>query len=232
MKNLLYISLLIMLVLSCKNPKDIDFSEENDITADTITEKNDIFTKISKPFMINGIECYWKVSIIMEQGDFEGGFIIRELIDNKTRKTILKDTDFAHIDRYKEIDFEEEKENFKDINFDGLKDFIVFNHSGTPLPYNFFYNIHIFDNSTKSFDFSEELSGTEIEIDSTNRKVISNYLYMGHSAKTIHYLDKNGKIKFTEVFREDSTTINDTVYTGKEYMKIINGKIVETKEDW
>lgn len=217
--------------MSCKNSKEIDVLEENIITKAEEIIKAETLTKISESFTVNGVECYWKVSIIMEQGDFEGGFITRELINNKTQKTILKDSDFAHIDRYKEIDFEKEKENFKDVNFDGFKDFIVFNHSGTPKPYNFFYNIHIFDNSTKSFDFSEELSGTEIETDSINRKVISNYLYMGHSAKTIHHLDKNGKIKFTEIFREDSATINDTLYTGKEYIKIINGKVVETKRD-
>src|SRR5690606_144535 len=108
---------------------------------------------------------------------YEGGNITRELINNKTQKTILKDTDFYHINGYNNIDFEKEKENFKDVNFDGFKDYIVHNYSNSPQALNPFYNIHIFNNSTKSFDFSEELPGTDIEIDSINRKLISNYLY-------------------------------------------------------
>lgn len=231
MKKLFYISFLTMLFLSCKNPKDIGLSEENIIT-DTIAQRTDTLTKISEPFKINGIECYWKVSIIMEQGDFEGGFITRELmIDNKTQKTILKDTDFAHIDGYNDIDFEEEKENFKDINFDGFKDFIVLSYSNSS-PMNNFYNIHIFNNNTKSFDFSEELSDTEIEIDSLNRKVTSAYGYRNYSVYKVHHFDKYGKIKFTEEFSEDLGIQNDTVTViHKFYKKIINGEEVATKRD-
>lgn len=227
MKKLLYISFLILFLVSCKQPQSNDFSQEN-IIVDTFVQKTDTITKISEPFIVNNIECYWKVSIIR---DDEGEHITRELIEDKTQKIILKDVDFYHIEEHINIDFEKEKENFKDVNFDGFKDFIVFNYSNSPQDYLDFYNIHIFNKNTKSFDFSEELSDTQIKIDSINKRVTSDYGYKNYSVHKIHYFNRNGTIKFTEEFSE-FLGINDTVsMIYKNYKKIINGEEVETKRD-
>lgn len=236
MKKLLYI-FIILSFLSCRNSKEVNISEEKIVVSDTASTKaiseikTDTLTKISEPFTVNDIECYWKVSIIMEQGDYEGGYITRKLINNKTQKNILKDVDFYHINGYNEIDFEKEKRNFKDVNFDGLKDYITLNYSNST-PLNNFYNVHIFNSNIKSFDFSEELSDTGIEIDSFNRKVTSSYGYREHSSYKIHHFDKYGKNKFTEEFSEDSGWRNDTITViYKFYKKIINGEVVKTKRD-
>src|SRR5690554_3472345 len=117
MKKLFYISFLIMFVLSCNNSKSIGFSKENTIITDTITKKNDTITKISNPFKINGIECYWKYSI------FEGERIM-VLRDYKTDQVLL---DYSGYRAYSDWDYKPEdyfdefnKDIFIDVNFDGF----------------------------------------------------------------------------------------------------------------
>src|SRR5690606_37976653 len=142
MKNLFYISFLSLIAFSCQNSKNTKVSDENtvdkeNILTDTLVQKvpeykkteinwdkEDTLVKISEPFLINGIKCFWEFELIVYEG-VTGGVGINRLKNHNTNKVLLLNEDYFDLDLFNSIDKNNFDFNggFKDANFDGLKDF-------------------------------------------------------------------------------------------------------------
>jgi hypothetical protein len=93
-------------------------------------------------------------------------------------------------------------------------------------------NIYLFNDRTKSFEFSEDLSDNRIEeIDTVNRKLVTSSSSGDNEIKKNHYFDKNGKLKYLETITKSDSIVNDTINIYRNvYEKSINGKVVKTKQ--
>jgi hypothetical protein len=227
MKKLPYI-LSILLLTSCKNTTEkISFKKAiitDRITATEFPEiKTYALTKTSEPININGIKCNW------EQIDSPKGETTLELRDYKTKRILLSYSDYFRV----ENDFNSANyfnEHFRDINFDGFKDFLITSYGSNETTN--LVNIYVFNDRTKTFEFSEDLSDNQIEaIDSSNRKLVTSSSTIDKEIKRNHYFDKNGKLKYLETITKSDSIVNDTIDIYKNiYEKSINGKVVKTKE--
>ncbi len=229
MKKSLYILFLILFLVSCKQPQSNDFSQEN-IIEDTFVQKTDTLTKISEPFKVNDIECYW-IHYITE-------YDARMVLKNYKTNQILIDTDLIMsywlTERYRDDDYFDEvnKVCFKDINFDSFRDFHCFN-GGSNGAISSSSLVFLFNPKTKSFDYSEDLSYYTIyEVDSINHKLILFNEFRRGQDSTVYYFDKSktGKVKVTESF-VNYISLGETPMERSEYTKTINGKVVATKRD-
>ncbi len=246
MKNLFYISFLIVLVVSCKNSNNNSDVEE--IIADTISKalieeeiieiKTETIIKISDPFELNTIFYYWEHSIILNNDILHE--VKMKLKDYKTDKVILESANYVKYEgdfKYKSENYFDEinKRYFKDVNFDGYKDFINFHYGSMGMTD--WTEIYVFNNQTKTFDSvkdaeGEDLSDNRIEkIDSINKILVTSSFDMERAYIRKQHFDKKGKIKFSEYITESSVDISDTIFGVLDYKKIINGEIVETKTD-
>ncbi|WP_316634389.1 XAC2610-related protein [uncultured Flavobacterium sp.] len=227
MKNLFYI-VVILFVVSCKNTTK-NISSKKAINTDTVTTaefpemKADTLTKISEPFNINGIKCNWK------QIDSPEGKTTLELKDYTTQRILLSYSDYFKT----ENDFNSEdyfNEHFQDLNFDGFKDFLMTSYGSNEMTN--LVNIYVFNEKTKSFEFSEDLSDNQIEaIDTINRKLVTSSSSRDNEIKKNHYFDKNGQLKYLETITKSDSIVNDTINIYRNiYEKSINGKVVKTKE--
>lgn len=217
-----------MLLATCRN-KTEKTALKKAILKDTVSEKepseiNKVDSiKISAPFNINGIKCIWK------QIDSTSGAITIELRDYKTQRILISYSDyFKSGNDVNEADYF--KEHFQDLNFDGFKDFFITSQGSsgrTDL-----VNIYLFNGKTKSFEFSEDLSDNSIEeMDSINKTLSTSSDNMDNEITKKHYFDKNGTIKYSEIITKSNLNENDTVEKYNNiYEKIINGKVVKTKE--
>ncbi|MCV2485108.1 hypothetical protein OD917_09250 [Flavobacterium sp. SH_e] len=226
MKNLISI-FIILLLTSCRNTtesvsvkKDLkDGASEKEISQNKII----IPVKISQPFALNGIKCIWK------QIDSISGATTLELRDYKTQRILL-----THSDYFKsENDFNEQdyfNEHFQDLNFDGFKDFLITSSGSSQMTD--MINIFVFNKKTKSFEFSEELSDNAIEEkDSINRILSTSSFTIDGEIRKKHYFNKNGTIKYSEIITRIDLSENDsTSHYKNNYEKIVNGKVVMTKE--
>lgn len=206
-----------MLILSCKNLKSIDISKENGIA-----EKNDTLPKIGKIFKINNIECYFRINDTIN--DDVPDIVSIELKEYKTNRVLL-----SYMELFHSFDVNSD-ENFEDVNFDGYKDYYYTSYGSMVM--NDLTHFYLFNKETKVFEYSEELTDSHIEdIDSINKKLIMSNDYRFGRDSVIHSFDNFGKIKFTEVFSEYEEEIDTIWISRKTYRKIINGEIVETKQD-
>lgn len=222
-----------MLLISCKNStKNITSTKTTIKDTVSTTElpeiKLDTIIKVSKPFKINGIECNWK-HYITNDG-------VRFIFKNYRTNQILIDTDFiltyisenetspSYFDTVN-------KELFVDLNFDGYKDFIC-ESSGSNGAMSNSTLIYIFNPKTKSFYYSEELQANDIlKIDKIKRLLILRHEWRDGQDSTIIYFNKLGKIKSTEVYSGYTIKRETEAWGFQEYIKTINGKIVEYKRD-
>lgn len=202
----------------------VNKAETNDLKTDTLTKK-------SEPFKINGVNCYWEFTLIIHRGDKSGNSILN-LKNSKTNKILLSNPDFIRLEKYRStiknnFDF---KENFKDANFDGLQDFVVYSleDSGSG---GAFYNAYLFNKLSKTFVLSKELSGGEFQINKKDKTVLTFWkMGVGFNSTQVDHFGKNGKIKFTETTTRE--VIGDTISLLKTtYKKVVNGKIIKTKID-
>jgi hypothetical protein len=248
MKNIICISFLI--AFSCQNSKNNKVSEENitdkeKTTTDTLVqkvpeykkteinwEKYDTFFKVSEPFLINGIECFWEFELTVYEGA-TGGSGINRLKNHNTNKVLLLNEDYFDIDLFNSIDKNNFDFNgaFKDANFDGLKDFIVYSRTGSGSGGSAF-NVYLFDKKKNIFELSDELSGGEFEINETD-KTVSTYWKMGvgWNSSRVHHFDKNGKIKFTEITTREIVDGDTISLLQTTYEKVVNGKTIKTEID-
>jgi hypothetical protein len=246
MKNVFIIAFVFIQILvftSCKNSGNSDFitndtslvthsknPEPKTLKEHSQTEinvsKSDTLNKTSEAFTINAIKCYWEFTLIIYD-KATGGEGTLKLRDQKTHRILLENKDYYYRDYFDAINKYDEF-NFKDLNFDGFKDFST-DHRTSSGTAGSFENIYLFNNSTKAFELSEELSGYDIEIDSLN-KIIYSYGKSGngYKHKKIHYLGENGKIKYSDKFNTEPLEKGNFLVV---YKKIINKKVVKTGTD-
>ena len=246
MKNLFYISFLIVLVVSCKNSKNNPDVEE--IKSDTISKaiieeeiieiKTETIIKISEPFELNTIFYYWEHSFILNNDNLHG--VEMKLKDYKTDKVIFESANYVKYEgdfKYKSENYFDEinKRYFKDVNFDCYKDFV--NFSSGSMGMTNWTAIYIFNNQTKTFDSVKDAAGEDLsdnyiaKVDSINRILVTRSFDMERVYERRQHFDKNGKIKLSEYVTESSKEISDRFFDIIDYRKIINGEIIETKTD-
>ncbi|WP_291117908.1 XAC2610-related protein [Flavobacterium sp. UBA6135] len=250
MKNLIYVSFLILIVLSCQNAKDNTVSDQNtidkeNIITDTLVQKvpeykkteinwdkSATLVKVSEPFLINGIKCFWEFELTVYEGA-TGGNGINRLKNHSTNKVLLLNEDYFDLALFNSIDKKNFDFNgeFKDANFDGLKDFIVYNRTGSGSGGSAF-NVYLFNKKKNIFELSDELSGGEFEINETD-KTVSTYWKMGvgWNSSRVHHFDKNGEIKFTEITTREVIAGDTASLLQTTYKKIVNGKTSKTEID-
>jgi hypothetical protein len=57
-------------------------------------DKSDTLIKVSKPFIINGIKCFWEFELTLYEGS-KGGSGKNKLKNNNTNKVLLLNPDYA-----------------------------------------------------------------------------------------------------------------------------------------
>lgn len=226
MKNLISI-FIILLLISCRNTAENVSSKKESKDEVSIKElsptKIDTSVKISAPFSLNNIKCNWK------QIDSVSGAITIELRDYKTQRILLSYSDYFKSGN--DVNAEDYfNEHFQDLNFDGFKDFLITSSGSSAMTD--LVNIYLFNKKTKSFEFSEELSDNAIEeIDSVNRILSTTSFTLDGETIKKNYFNKKGIIKYSEIITKSDVSENDSVSRYKnEYEKIVDGKVVETKE--
>lgn len=241
MKKLLYL-IIILSFSNCNDRKEgilkskiITDPKKNDFVVKSIEADNiikDSLIKKSEPFKINAINCYWEFTLIIDKGEEEGNSLVN-LKNSNTNKILLSYSDYCDLELYNSInknnfDFNGE---FKDVNFDGLKDFVAYSRQDSGSG-GAFYNVYLFKKSTKTFLLSKELSGGEFEIN-TSDKTVSTYWKMGvgFNLSKVNHFDRTGKIRFIETTTREviAGVTNDLLKT--TYKKVVNGKIIKTKID-
>ncbi len=202
---------------------------ENEVPAKKEIFRKDTLITQSKTFSINDMECYWNFESIIDQQQSGFGNFTMSLVDQKSNMIILTDSDYTNQNEVDTID--SRLDRFKDINFDGYKDFSTQSRekSGTG---NDFYNVYLYDKKLKSFNYSEEFSNTNLEIDSINKTITSSgNSGVGLHDYTIKHLDNKSNVKFIENTREEVIQLNDRQYLVRTVKRIQNNKIIKTKVD-
>ena len=216
--------LLIFLLATCQKTL-ISPQIKRTVINDTVASKEipihkyGTIIKKSKPFKINGIECYWEQTDTLAE---EGAMDLIKLKDLKKNRILVN-----HVECCLKFGFDfNSPNNFKDVNFDGFKDFLITSYGSMAMFE--LTNIYLFDNETKSFVYSD-LSDNGIETDSVNRKLITRSFDINFEKTKTHYFNKFGKVKYTEVLTIEHSDTILVEYT--TYEKIVNGKVIETKID-
>lgn len=239
MKAFFYISIIFLLV-SCKKPiKNITPTKTSiiDTVSNTDTKalikntastlkipeiKYDTIVKVSKPFELNGILCYWENYIVYQKENVSD---ININLKNYKNKQILLNTPVDVVDSidYKSDEYFHKLNNdyFEDLNFDGFKDFYYYSKGSMAMTS--LTNIYLFNNKTKLFEDSEYLNAISVDkIDKVNKRLITTSFDSDSEETKTHYFDKFGKLKYTEVVTEYFNP-----YDYKIYEKIINGEVVK-----
>ena len=232
MKNLSYI-IITLLLASCKNVVNnnvIPKTPQKIINTDTAAVetpheyKYDTISYLSKPFELNGMSLYWEKRVITVDGRRSDEY--SNLKNYKTKQLLIEGTsDFEDKEDHSDEYYSKlNKNHFEDYNFDGFIDASFFSRGSMAITSS--TGIYLFNPKTNSFDYSEELSATDITVDEKAKTVTStNYNLHSEIAKKYHF-DKFGKIKYTEIFK---TEFDSTEY--RTYEKIVKGKVVESKVD-
>ncbi len=202
----------------------------NEITTDPVTKPPvrevipDTLVKVSKPFTLNGDECYWEHKLINDEE------IIIKLFDYKTHKLLLKHHDVYPPPNYNKNNYFDEinKESLEDVNFDGYTD-ILKSYSGNMAMNDRVY-VYLFDHKEGIYISADDLEANRIElIDKKNRKLITHNEYRYETDSIIHHFDKAGKIKFTDEFSHCRILEDTTWIDYKTYRKIVNSETIEEK---
>lgn len=232
MKNILYL-FIILLFSNCNNTKKPILKTEKTVASKNKTEainlKTDTIITKSEAFKINGVNCYWEFTLIIDKGEKIGSSLL-DLKDSISKKILLSHPDLGRYDMTSKNNFDF-KDNFKDANFDGLQDFVVSSQENSGSG-GTFYNVYLFNKALKTFVLSKELSGGELDINKTDRTVSTSWK-MGccYNTSQIHHFNKSGKIKFTAIttIEETNTTTENLLKT--TYKKIVNGKTIKTRTE-
>ena len=219
---------MILFLSGCRNavensPSNTTAVKDSISVADLPKLKTGTLAKTSAPFIINSIKCTWK------QTESPEGEITLELKDYKTQRILLGYSDYFRT----ENDFNSAgylNEHFQDLNFDGFKDFLMTSYGSNETTN--LVNIYLFNERTKTFEFSEDLSDNRIEeVDTVNRKLVTSSSGKDNEIKKNHYFDKYGQLKYLETITTSDSIVNDTlnIYRNR-YEKSVNGKVVKTKE--
>ena len=229
MKIVFYIFTILFLV-SCKNKVAkiaIPIPNEKVINIDTAAHyeaheiKRDTIKHQSSPFEMNGVFLYWEKNYVITDERISDLYVrLRYYKTNHILFEIPLDSENKIVDS-NDFYYKLTKENFDDYNFDGFIDasYYLIGSKGSSTA------IYLFNPNTKSFDYSEELSASFIDLDKKNRILVAEYIdvYSDFETTKKHHFDKSGKIKYTEVVKE--------YLDHKIYEKIVNEKVVESKVD-
>jgi hypothetical protein len=245
MRVLIYISIT-LLFSNCNNRKE-DVSKKSLIAKDTV-QSNVMLTKVSEnkieidhehidtlrkksqTFSVNGLDCFWELTLYLYKGE-KGGTGKLELRNQKKGKIILnKDEDYYYFENLSGGDWQMNEDIIKDVNFDGYKDIVLYNR-GASGSAGEFSDIYLFKPAKKTFEKSKALSGYNIAIDTIN-KTLSFYARNGaaYNISGSIYFGRHGKIKYEEI-TESETIDNKSPLFKITYRKIINDKVVKTKID-
>ena len=126
--------------------------------ADTIHKSilissNEISNSTSDFFTINNLTCYWKFITNFHFSDgkkSDFAVFTLQLIEKESNKVILNDSDFLSSKEIDSVDLRLQK--FKDINFDGYKDFINSNQESSGTGGEFF-NVHLYNPKKQYLNF-------------------------------------------------------------------------------
>jgi hypothetical protein len=174
--------------------------------------------KKSKPFKINGMECYWEQTDTLAE---EGAMEVIKLKDYKTNRILMN-----HVECCLKYGFDfDSPDNFKDVNFDGFNDFLIVSYGSSAMFE--LTNIYLFDHKTKRFVYSD-LSDNSIETDRINRKLTTHSSDTNFEKTKTHYFTKFGKLNYTEVVT--ITHSDTTAVEHRTYEKIVNGKVVQMRK--
>jgi hypothetical protein len=229
MKNTLKLSLVlvqIILFISCKNAVTktaTPTAPQKVINTDTVAHQEsheikwDTVKHQSNPFEINGVFLYWEKNFVMADERISELYLKLKYL--KTKQLLFEiPLDLEdHTDNSDDFYNKMKKESFDDYNFDGFMDasyYLTGSKTSSTA-------IYLFNPNTKSFEYSEELSATFIDLDKKNRILVAEYIdvYSDFETTKKHHFDKNGKIKYTEVIKE--------YIDYKIYEKIMNGEVVK-----
>lgn len=197
-----------------------------------------VTTYLGKPFTVNNTVYYWR--FYNSYGfDSDNNYkknslatVSMQLRDiNHTVTALTTEEDLSSTYGMEVPD--NRLENFKDLNFDGYSDFFLYNSykSGSG---GAFFDAYIFNPKTKIFEYSEELSGGELTVDTLN-KTLSTYWKsgIGWNKQIIHYFNDKGQIKYSENIKREvkNKEDNETRILITNYKKIMNNKVVKQKSD-
>jgi hypothetical protein len=245
MKIIIY-SLIVFLFTNCNNRKES--VSKKDTKAKDSVQSNIVLTKVSKSkaemdddhadtlfkksklFKINGVNCFWELTLFLNKGE-KGGTGKLELRNQKNGKIILnKDEDYYYLENLSGGDWQVNEDIIKDANFDGYKDIVLYNR-GASGSAGEFSDIYLFKPAKKTFEKSKALSGYNIAID-TITKTVSFYARNGaaYNVSGSIYFGRHGKIKYEEI-TESETIDNKSPLFKITYRKIINDKVVKTTID-
>ena len=189
--------------------------------------KQDTLIKISDPFSINGITCYWELKGIGHD-DFYLVNASLELKNYKNKKTILYNED-VYDRTFFDCDFILTFDP-RDANFDGFEDFVLETRTGSGSGGSG-YRIYFFDDKTSTF-IHPPLEIGNIEINNSDKTISGSWkMGAGHFIHRTHYFDGNGKMKFTEIFTNEIISVDTLTLLKRTFQKIINEEIMETKID-
>lgn len=217
---------MMLLVASCKNNRQDNFHVQK---SNPVVSKTDTIIRTTKPFQINKMESYW-IYTITSAGD-----ITMQLKENATNRILLVHSDITpfEFDFYQNKDYANEQYTayFKDVNFDGNNDFVIYSKQNSGSGGSFF-DVYLFDRKTKMFERSEELSGGEIEIDTTKRTVATYWKSgVALNSSQVRHFDKNGKMKFKKITTQEVIAGDSMSLLKTTYEKVVNGKIIKTEID-
>lgn len=256
MKNILWLIIVIAFSncidrkesVSKKSTKEKD-SVQSNVTLTKVSKSNteiehehiDTLRKKSQPFKINGVNCYWELTLFLYKGQ-KGGTGKLELRNQKSSLIILRNDNgdegdyyslngYGYWHSFNEINFElMNADIITDANFDGYEDFVIHNRSSSGSAGDF-SDVYLFNPVKKTFERSKTLSCYDIHIDTTN-KIVSSYAKNGAAynvSASIHF-GSHGKIKYSEVIETEKIDNNSPLFRVTN-RKIINGKVVKTKID-
>lgn len=238
MKNVLVL-LIILLATSCGNPsaKQLkDVHAERSILNDSASTgiyveiKLDSVNKVSKPFLLNDLLCYWDNYIL------NNGEIKIQLKNFQTKEVLIAetiDTSDSEIDYTQDTYFQKLADDyFDDFNFDGYKDFYIYYRGSMAMTSSI--GIFIYNANTKAFEDSDELSANSIDsIDRQARKLLTSDFGRDFTISKAHYFGRDGKLIYSEITTKSSRYIDAVEFSVEFtiYEKVINGKVVEYKKD-
>lgn len=226
------IVLVMLMAISCKKTgtKPPIAPVQKVMAVDTLSHqapreiKYDTIKHLSKPFEENKILMYWEKNYVMANDALSETFV--RLLNYKTKKLLIEATlDFEdHIDNSDAFYAKLKEQSFEDFNFDGFVDVSAYSRGSTAMTS--VTGIYLFNPKTKTFDFSEELSATGVEVDKKARMLTATNYDLNSETATKHHFDKLGRIKYTEVIVKNFDSLAYTTYE-----KIVKGKVVERKVD-
>lgn len=158
----LVVILVIILFLGCKKATSDSVPVKANVLDTVIATETpivvtDTVIKISEPFQLNTVLCYWKHTFVVYS---ESGFDLSMELRNYNSDSKLFEFEHApkHSEEYnyKAGNYFEElnREHFKDVNFDGFKDFVIYLYGSMPMTDQ--TDIFIFNKNTGRFEINPE----------------------------------------------------------------------------